>query len=278
MKVRLAVLFAALGILAFLALLPLLYMVSTALKTFGETITRISPNPLSLEFWPRIPQWANFAAAWSYGEGLAHSFFVSVVVASVTVLGVLATTIPAAYAFAKIPFRGREFFFGVFLTTLMVPETVSTLANFMTITRLGWINSLQGLTVPFFASSFFIFFLRQYFRQIPETILEAAQIDGATTFQVTLRIAVPAARAPIFTVAFLAFTGSWNSLMWPLMATNTLDWRPLAVGLTKFVTEAGPQAHLSMAASTMALAPIVLIYIIAQKQITDSVTRSGIVG
>lgn len=275
---RSILLYTLLALFAFVAILPLLYMISTSLKGYGETITRVNPNPFHPEFWPIDPQWVNYASAWQEGEGLWRNFVNSVIISTISVIGIFATSIPAAYAFAKIPFRGARVLFSLFLATLIIPETVLNLANFITVTNFGWNNTLLALTVPFFGSAFFIFFLRQFFKLLPDSLVESARLDGAETWTILWRIAVPLAGAPLFTVGFLAFTGAWNSLQWPLLVTNTPEWRPIAVGLTKFLSEAGPQTHLRMAASAITLVPVVAVYIVAQKQITEGVTRSGIKG
>ena len=146
----------------------------------------------------------------------------------------------AAYAFAKIRFAGSRLVFAVFLATLIIPDSVYLIPNFIMITRFGWYDTLAGLTVPFMASAFYIFLLRQFFAQLPNELLESARIDGAGHARSFSSIVLPLSGAPLFTVAFLAFVGSWNSLQWPLVATRTARWRPITVGLTTFITEAGP--------------------------------------
>ena len=259
------------------ALLPFLYMVSTSLKSLAETLTRVSPNPLSPEFWPRFPQWSNYQVA---GEAASFGTFFrnSVVIGGVTVLGTIVVCSLAAYAFAKIPFAGRRAVFTLFLSTLIVPETVYLIPNFILVARLGWMNTLAALTVPFVASAFFIFLLRQFFAQIPDELLEASRVEGAGHLRCLLSIVLPLARAPLFTVAFLSFIGAWNALQWPLVVTQGPRWRPLTVGLTMFISEAGPESQLRMAGAVIALAPVILLYFLAQKQFTEAITRSGIKG
>jgi ABC-type glycerol-3-phosphate transport system permease component len=128
------------------------------------------------------------------------------------------------------------------------------------------------------ASAFYIFLLRQFFAQLPSELLESARIDGAGHTRSFFSIVLPLSGAPLFTVAFLAFIGSWNSLQWPLVATRTERWRPLTVGLTSFITEAGPQNQLRMAGAMIAVVPVVLLYFFAQKQFTEAIARSGIKG
>jgi ABC-type glycerol-3-phosphate transport system permease component len=267
----------ALGIGAFIALLPFAYMIANALKTYSETVTRVSPNPFSPEFWPAAPQWSNFSEVW-LGDAFAHYFFNSFIISLVTLCGSLATSSLAAYAFAKLRFPGKETIFSIFLLTLMIPETVTLIPNFLVISYLGWTDRLAGLTVPFLASAFYIFLLRQFFRQIPDSLLENARMDGASNLRILWSIVAPIGQAPLFTVAFLDIASSWNSLQWPLVVVQTPRWRPITVGLARLISEAGPQIQLRMAGALISLAPVVAVYLVAQHQIVDSLSNSGIKG
>jgi multiple sugar transport system permease protein len=269
--------FILLAACALVCLMPFLFMASTSLKTMGETVTRNSPIPLDPDFWPSVPQWANYSRAWTAARFSLY-FRNSLVIAVLTVAGVTATSSLAAYAFAKIRFPGSGPLFAVFLATLVIPESVTLVPSFLVITRLGWYDTLAGLTVPFTASAFSIFLLRQFFAQLPNELLESARIDGAGHARTFASIALPLSRAPLFTAAFLAFIGSWNALQWPLVATRSERWRPITVGLTTFITEAGPQNELRMAGAVIAALPVVLAYFLAQKQFTEAIARSGIKG
>lgn len=262
---------------ALVSVLPFFFMIANSLKTYGETITRVSAIPFDPYFWPKVPQWGNYAEVWRDTE-MSRYFLNSVIISTVTVAGIYATSTLAAYAFSKLEFAGRQTIFTVFLATLMIPETVLLIPNYLTIASLGWIDRLPALTVPFMASAFFIFLLRQFFAQIPNTLVESATIDGSTHLRTLLTIVLPLSRAPLFTVGFLAFTTSWNALQWPLVVTQTPTWRPIAVGLTQFIQEAAALIHLRLAASMVALAPILLVYILAQRQITEAITRTGLKG
>jgi ABC-type glycerol-3-phosphate transport system permease component len=264
-----------LGALA--CLLPFIYMASTSLKTTGETITRSSPIPFDPGFWPSVPQWINYATAWTTAS-FSLFFRNSVITAALTVAGVMITSSLAAYAFAKIRFAGSRGVFAVLLATLMIPDSVSLIPNFIIITRFGWYDTLAGLTVPFMASAFSIFLLRQFFAQLPNELLESARIDGAGHGRALVSIVLPLSGAPLFTVAFLAFVGSWNSLQWPLVATRTARWRPITVGLATFISEAGPENELRMTGAVLAVLPVILVYFFAQKQFTEAIARSGIKG
>jgi ABC-type glycerol-3-phosphate transport system permease component len=262
---------------ALVSIMPFLYMLATSLKTIGETITRVSPLPVSPDFWPQVPQWGNYVEAWTRAS-FSIFFRNSVITAAVTVAGVMITSSLAAYAFAKMRFAGSNAIFAVMLATLIIPETVYLIPNFITITRFGWVDTLAGLTVPFMASGFYIFLLRQFFSQLPTELLESARIDGAGHPRAFLSIVLPLSGAPLFTVAFLAFIGSWNSLQWPLVTTRTARWRPITVGLTTFLSDAGPQNQLRMAGAMIALAPVIILYFLTQKQFTEAISRSGIKG
>jgi ABC-type glycerol-3-phosphate transport system permease component len=261
----------------FVALLPFLYMIATSLKSYGETITRVSAIPFHPDFWPQTPVWSNYVTAWSEVD-LGHYFLNSVIIGAITATGATITSSMSAYAFAKMRFKGRDLVFGALLGTLMIPETVLLIPNFIVVSALGWVDRLAALTVPFIASAFDIFLLRQFFNQIPNALLESARMDGASHGRLLTGIVGPLARGPLATVAFLSFLGSWNALQWPLVVTQTPRWRPIAVGLTRFIAESGPETQLRMAGATIALVPVVLVYILAQKQITEAISRTGIKG
>jgi ABC-type glycerol-3-phosphate transport system permease component len=262
---------------SFVALLPFLYMIATSLKSYGETITRVSAIPFHPDFWPQTPVWSNYVTAWSEVD-LGHYFLNSVIIGAITATGATITSSMSAYAFAKMRFKGRDFVFGALLGTLMIPETVLLIPNFIVVSALGWVDRLAALTVPFIASAFDIFLLRQFFNQIPNALLESARMDGASHRRLLTGIVAPLARGPLATVAFLSFLGSWNALQWPLVVTQTPRWRPIAVGLTRFIAESGPETQLRMAGATIALVPVVVVYILAQKQITEAISRTGIKG
>ncbi len=272
-----AILYTFLVVGSFVAILPFLYMIATSLKTYGETITRTSAIPFDPQFWPKVPQWQNYPEAWRDAD-FALYFFNSVVIAAVTLTGIYLTSIPAAFAFSKLRFAGKSVIFSIMLATLMIPETVLLIPNYLTIARFGWIDRLAALTVPFMGSAFFIFMLRQFFNQIPTQLLESARIDGASHLGTLGRIVVPLSTAPLFTVGFLGFTGAWNALQWPLVVTQTPRWRPITVGLTSFIDEAAALIHLRLAGAMIALAPVIIVFILAQRQITEAIARTGLKG
>jgi ABC-type glycerol-3-phosphate transport system permease component len=168
---------------------------------------------------------------------------------------------------------------------MMIPESITLLPNLLMIRGAifplpggSWMNSLQGLTVPFMASAFSIFLLRQFFSQIPHELWDAARIDGCNHFLFLLRVVLPISKAPIMTVLLFGFTGAWNAFAWPLLVTTRDTWRPLMVGLWTFVSEAGPQSNLLMAGAVITLLPILVVYFITQKQFTTGIATTGLKG
>lgn len=259
---------------AIIAIVPLLWMISTSLMTLGETIQR--------QLLPRTPQWGNYLEAWR-GANFQRYFVNTLIITLVTVSGMLVTSILAGYAFARINFAGRDIIFTVLLATLMIPEAVTLIPNFLIIRGDiipwgSWVNRLQALTVPFMASAFMIFLLRQFFIRIPGELWDAARIDGASHLRFLLQVVVPMSTAPILTVALLSFISSWNAFMWPLIVTTTDVWRPLMVGIFRFNSEAGPQTHLIAAASVIVIMPIIVLYFFMQKQFTNAFASSGLKG
>jgi len=229
---------------AIVSLVPFVWMISTSFKSVGEA--------LGASFFPAELRFENYVEAWERAR-FSEYFINSIVIAAITLTGQVTFSIFAAYAFARIKFPGRDFIFGVLLSTMMIPAMVNIIPNFLTVTWLGrigpikWINNWPALTVPFMGSVFAIFLLRQFFAQIPDELFDSAQIDGAGHFRFLWQIAVPLSKASIMVIVVLSFIGTWNSLAWPMLVTNTPDWRPISVGLMNFVEEAGQQINLTMA-------------------------------
>ncbi len=304
------VLHAILIFFAFVAIVPLYWALASSFMTLGETINRRWFPDVSKMVWVN-PQWttadgttytvpvpihANYFEAWERGR-FERYFLNSVIITFLTIVGMLLTSIPAAYAFAKIKFFGRDVLFSILLITLMVPESITLIPNFRIIRgdvlplplintsapyfELGgvsWVNKLPALTVPFIASAFSIFLLRQFFTTIPDELWEAARMDGAGHLRFLIQIATPIARPAITTVSLLTFIGSWNAFLWPLVVTTEERWRPIMVGLDAFMQDAGPELHLLMAGSMFAIVPILVVYFFTQKTFTEGVATSGLKG
>lgn len=262
-----------------LAVLPFLWMVSWSLMTNIEvTVGRV---------WPAQVLWGNYASAWDRAN-FSQFMWNSSRITAITVCGLLFFCIPAAYAFARMRFWGRNVLFALMLATLMIPDIVTLIPNFLTVVWINrmsqslfgpagaWMNNWPALTIPFMASAFTIFLLRQFFSQIPDELWDAARIDGAGHLLFMLRVVVPLSRPAIMTVVIFSFIGSWNALLWPLLVIQTDEWRPVAFGLTKFVqADAGDEFQLQMAASVIMILPILALYFFTQKQFTAGIATTG---
>ena len=261
---------------ALIFIFPFFWMVSNSLMTLGETITR--------QIWPEVPQWINYKEAWKQAN-FSKYFVNSVAVTLGTLTGLLFTSILAGYAFGRIDFKGKDILFGLFLATMMIPESVTLIPNYLlirgTIIPLPggtWINTYWALTVPFMANAFSIFLLRQFFAQIPNELWDAARIDGCDHLRFLVQIVMPISKAPIMTVLLFGFTASWNAFQWPLLVTTRDTWRPLMVGLYGFVQEAGPYTHWLMAGAVITIVPVLIVYFLTQKQFTQGIATTGLKG
>ena len=260
---------------AVVAIVPFLWMISGSLMNLTEAMSRA--------ILPNVPQWDNYSQAWN-DANFKDYFMNSVIIAAITVSGQLVFCTLAGYAFARIKFPGKNFLFTLMLATLMIPEAVTWIPNFITVVWIGrispipWINNWPALTIPFMASAFSIFLLRQFFIQVPGELWDSAQIDGAGHARFLFQIAVPLAKPALLTVALFSFIGSWNALAWPILVTTTPDWRPISYGLLAFLQEAGAQIHLQMAGSVITIMPILILYLLIQKQFTEGIATTGLKG
>jgi multiple sugar transport system permease protein len=266
-------LFLSIGVL--IAIFPFFWMISTSFMSLGEAQgTRLIPSAIHLE---------NYVNAWKEAKFSLYMWN-SVRITLLTLAGELTFSVLAAYAFARIKFPGRDLIFTVLLSTMMIPVMVTIIPNFLTVTWLGrigplkWINNWPALTVPFMGSVFSIFLLRQFFAQIPDELFDSAQIDGAGHLRFLWSVVLPLSKAPLMVIIILSFIGTWNALAWPMLVTNSPDWRPIAVGLYGFIDEAGQMLNLMMAGAFIAIIPILVLYFFTQKQFTESIARSGLKG
>ncbi|MCR4423457.1 MAG: carbohydrate ABC transporter permease [candidate division WOR-3 bacterium] len=250
-------------------LLPFFWMVSTSLKTPLEAL-KFPPTWL-----PSVWQISNYGEVfrqipfWRY---LANT----VLIAAASLLGIFLTGIPAAYAFARFRFPGREILFMGFLALMMIPLPVYLVPSYMILFKLGWIDTYAAMIVPWIVNIFSIFLLRQHIKQLPQDLFDAARIDGCSELWTLLRIVLPLCRAPLATIAVFNIISSWNSFFWPLIVTNSDQIRPLQVGLAYFSREQSTNYTLLMAATTMAIIPLIILFFAAQKQIIQSQARAGL--
>jgi multiple sugar transport system permease protein len=202
----------------------------------------------------------------------------SIIVATCTTVLQILTASLAAFAFARLRFWGREVIFLLYLAALMIPFQVTMIPNFILIRELRWYNSYQALILPAAFSAFSTFLLRQYYRGIPMDLDEAARMDGASSWRIWWRIMVPLSGPVLATLAIFNFNATWNDFLWPLVITNTDTMRTIPVGLSSFQGQYSTEWHLLMAGSVIALLPVLLIYILAQKWFVQGITLSGMGG
>lgn len=222
---------------------------------------------------------SNYITAWNKVKPSFTRYFVnSAVIAVVTTVGQVLTSILAAYAFVFFTFPFKNLLFVVFLATMMVPQEMILIPNYLVLSELGWIDTYMALIVPWLAGVFGIFMLRQFFMQLPMELFDAAMIDGCSKFGFLFRILIPLSIPPILTISIFTFLGSWNSLLWPLIVTNSQHMRTIQVGISYFSQAEGTEWELLMAASTFCILPLIIFYIFAQKYFVQGEASSGLKG
>ncbi len=252
--------------LAFLA--PLLWMVTASLKP--ENLVLATPPT----FIPRHFLWGNYRDVLEVVPLFVYNSFK---LAFLTVTGVIFVTSLAGYAFARLDFWGRDFAFSVLLATLMVPSIVTLIPLYIIYRNIGWIDTHYPLWVPKVLHSVTaIFLLRQFFKQIPVELEDAARIDGASTFQIYWRIMLPQVRPALAAVGIFAFLDSWNDLFGPLIFLNRLELQTLPVALKLFQGEFFTQTNVLMAGATISIIPVLVVFFAAQKYFLQGITMTGI--
>lgn len=265
------IVYVLLGAGALTMLIPFFWMVSTSLKTPAEAVAM---PPVWI---PKILHFENYKNALQAAP-FDRYFLNSLLVTFLSTAGELVTTILAAFAFAKMNFYGKNLLFTILIATMMVPGELLIIPNFVTLSKFGLINTYAALVIPYLASVFSVFTLRQNFASIPNELYYAAKVDGSSDFRFLWSILVPLSKSSIVAITILKVIGSWNSFMWPLIVTNDRMLRTLPVGLQAFTTEAGTKYELLMAASTIVVLPMVIVYLFLQKHIIEGISKSGLKG
>ena len=258
-----------------ISIYPILYMISTSLMTSGEAANQY--------LFPKKLIFKNYVEVWTSNNFQKYTIN-SLIVSALIVTGVLSTSIPAAYAFAKIEFPFRNIIFYSLLLSLMIPEIISLLPHLLIIRGdifplpfgPSWMNTLQGLTVPFFGNVFIIFLLRQYFKKIPNELWDAARIDGSSHFYFLRKVVIPMSMPIIVTVALFAFILAWNSFAWPLLILTRDDWFPVTVSIYSSIREMGTNYNLLMAACLISIFPVITLYFFTQKLFLESISNFGL--
>ena len=252
-------------------LLPFAWMLSTSLKEPGDVF--IYPP----QWIPQPVVWENYretTTVMPFGRFYLNSAIQAV---SVTVLQLVTASL-AAFAFARLRFRGRDALFLLYLATMMIPFPVTMIPNFVIMRYLNWIDTFQALILPPAFSAFSTFLLRQYFMSIPTELDDAARVDGASSFRIWWQIMLPLSGPALATLAIFTFLGQWNNFLWPLIITNSEKMQTLPVGLAAFQGQYSIQWNLLMAGSVIAVLPILVIYIVGQKWFVRGITLTGMGG
>ena len=258
-------------IASFVVLFPFLWMIDTALKPNGQALQ--SPPTII----PDSIQWGNFVAAWTYLP-FGHFIFNSLLVSCCGTILVLITSSLAAYAFARLRFAGRESIFVAYLGTLIIPQAVLVIPQFMLIRTLGWVNSYQALIVPGAFTAFGTFLLRQFFKGIPLELEESALIDGASRLRILWNIILPLSKSALGVLGLFTFIAFWNNFLWPLIVVNTADMATIPLGLQMFQGQHGTEWSYMMAGATISVIPGAILVILLQRYLVEGITLTGIGG
>ncbi len=256
-------------VLAALAVLPFLYMVSLSLQTEAQTF---SGTPV---IFPNAPQWSNYAAIWVKAP-FARFFLNSVIVAGAITVSHLFFDPLAGYVFAKFRFALKNVIFLCILGTLMIPFFVRMLPLYRMMAQLDWLNTYQGLIVPFLMSAYGIFLMRQFIAPLPYELIDAARIDGCSEFGIYWRIILPQVRPALATLGLFTFITQWDEFLWPLLVVNTTDMRTMPIGLTLFNQEYSTQWQYTATGAVVLFIPILLLFLFSQRYFVRGIVLSGL--
>ena len=266
-----------LAIMALIIIFPFYWMLITSLKS-TEEIRRTTQT-----FFPEVVMWSNYVDVFKRFDFVTY-LRNTLIVGVISTLGTLITTIFAAFAFARLEFKGRDLMFSILLMTMMIPGEMMVITNYITASNLGWLKDATGvftsMIVPFWISVFYIYLLRQNFKQIPNELYLAAKVDGKSDWSYLWKVMVPLAKPTLITIFILKLMGAWNSYVWPNLVADKEQYRLISNGLrSSFSTVTGePQYGLQMAATVLVTVPLLLLFIFFRKYIMRGVGRAGIKG
>lgn len=265
--------YVVLAVLTLLFISPLIYMAVTSFKTQADAI---APTP---QWIPANPTTAAYDAMLGSSDTPVLRWFVnSVLAATAQALLVVATAAMAAYALARMNFRGKKLIFAMIVSTLFVPAVILIIPNYIIVSRFQWLDSLTAIIVPGAAGAFGVFFLRQFFTSLPEELEEAAYVDGAGPFRIFWSVVLPLSRPALATLALLAFLTNWNDFLWPLYVLFSAEQQTLPAGLATLQNANAVRYDLLMAGAMIAALPVLLLYLVAQRFVIEGVSRTGLKG
>ncbi|MBQ9150956.1 MAG: carbohydrate ABC transporter permease [Clostridia bacterium] len=259
--------------MAVIVVFPFYWMIISSLKS---TVEYRLPIPT---LFPKEIMWGNYAEAFT-AANLGRLFINTVIVGLVSTILSLVITVLSAFAFARLEFKGKNALFAALLATMMIPGELFTITNYVTVTKLQWIDTYTVLIVPFLVSVFYIYLLRQNFMQIPNELYLAAKVDGTGDLKYLWKVMIPLSLPTLISITILKMMGAWNSYVWPRLVTTTDDFRLITNGLRDAFTDMSGQANIpvQMAAVTVVSIPLFLVFIFLRKYIMKGVSRSGIKG
>lgn len=258
---------------ALLIVLPLLWMVSTSLKPKSQWFSN------KIEWIPRTFTLENYQKIFNNpSTPIANWFVNSLLIAAMVTVLVLTVDALAAYAYARMDFKGKNLLFGIMLATLFLPGIMFLVPNFLTIARVGLLNNWAGVILPALAGVFGVFFLRQFFESIPKELEEAAAIDGANRFETFYKVVLPLAKPALATLGILTFLGSWNDFLWPLLILRDPKLQTLPPGLRTLQGAYTSEYGLMLAGAVIVAVPVLIIYIALQRYVVQSVASTGLKG
>ena len=263
-------LYAVLGVGLVLVVTPFVWMILGSFKTEGE----LRANPPT--WWPQAPTLDNYRELFTRLD--FPQFFANSVVVAVTVtLGNLVFCSMLGYAFAKIDFWGRTWLFRLVLATLMIPGMVTLVPLFVLVSNLGMVNTYWGLILPFLAGPFGVFLMRQFMAGIPDELIDAARVDGASELRIFARVVMPLCKPALATLAILTFLGSWNNFLWPLVVSSTEDMYTLPVALALYsVGQNATQYGLLLAGAVVIVVPILIVFFALQRHFVQGLATTGL--
>ena len=264
-----SVIYASLALGALITLAPFLLGLLTSFTSAHQFVTG---TPLQLPRPPTLANYADLTAA-----GFSRAAAVTALMTAVILVGQLIFSVLAGYAFARLQFLGRDVLFWVYIATLMVPGTVTVVPMYLMMAQLGLRNTFWALVLPFmFGSPYAIFLLREHFRIIPNDLINAARLDGANTLDVIVHVVIPSSRPVLAALTLITVVSQWNNFMWPLVITSGHKWRVLTVATAELQSRFNSQWTLVMAATTIAIAPLIVLFVLFQRHIVASIVVSGL--
>ncbi|MAS33913.1 MAG: glycerol-3-phosphate ABC transporter permease [Anaerolineaceae bacterium] len=259
-------------IFAILIGFPFLFMVSTSLKSFEEVFV------VPMKLFPSELRWDNYTRVWEIVPFAQFTMNSLIYTLSITI-GEFVIGAASGFAFARLNFPGKRFLFFLVLISFMIPGEITLVPRFILLSKLQWINTYPGLIVPELSSAFTTFMLAEHFRSLSDEIFEAARVDGAGFFRQLWQIAIPISKPIVSTLLLLAFVAHWNAYLWPLVVTNSESMRTLPIGIQQIRSGLTlPEWQLVMAGTTIVVIPLIILFILAQKQFIEGATQGALKG